>query len=500
MALVLYIAAAKMALNLVVTLGDNYFRDELYYLACAKRLAWGYVDHPPLSIVILAGTRALLGDSLVAIRLPVILATGVAVVLVGVLTRAMGGGRTAQWVAALAFAVMGTALAFASYFSMNPFDQVFWLLGAWIVVRILGGGDDRLWLVFGVVVGLGLLNKISVAFLVLGVLVGLVFSPRRRELLNPWLWAGGAIAVAIVVPHLVWQLFNKFPTLEFIRNAQAFKISPQPPLAFLGAQVLESNPATLPLWLGGLVALLVAPWVRPYRPLGVAFLAVLVLFLVQQAKPYYLAPAYPPLLAAGAIGLERWGDRRHWPWLAPLVGLWLLAGGVVVSLMGLPILSPEAYGRFVHATGFEAPQEERTDLATLPQILADRYGWENLAATVARVYGALPADDRPRAVILAWNYGEAGALEFYGPRYGLPPVLSTHNNYWVWGPGNATGDVIIAVGLRPQDLQPHCRSVEAAATVVSPYALPRENNLPVTICRGLKMPLMQVWRQLKRFI
>jgi len=499
-ALVLGIAAARMALNLAVTLGDNYFRDEFYYLACARRLAWGYVDHPPLSIAILAATRALLGDGLVAIRLPVILAGGVAVVLAGLLTRAMGGGRTAQWLAALAVAVMGTSLVFSSYFSMNAFDQVFWLLAALIVARILGGGDERLWLLFGIVVGLGLLNKISVGFFVGGIVLGLALSPQRRHLISPWLWAGGAVAVAMLVPHLVWQALHRFPTAEFIRNAQAFKIVAHSPLAFLGAQVLEANPVTLPLWVGGLVALLVAPWLRPYRPLGIAFVAVLVVFLVQQAKPYYLAPAYPPLLAAGAIALERWQNRRQSAWPAPAVGVLLLAGGGLVSLLSLPILSPDAYARLAGTLGIEAPQEERHAVAELPQFLADRYGWENLAATVGRVYDALPPDERARAAILAWNYGQAGALEFYGPRYGLPPVISAHNNYWIWGPGTATGEVLIVLGARPQDLQAQCASVESAATVVSPHAVPRENNLPITICRGLRVPLMTVWRWLKRFV
>lgn len=497
---VLCIAVAKMALNLAVTLGDDYFRDEYYYLACARRLAWGYVDHPPLSIAVLAATRAALGDGLVAIRLPAILAGGVGVVLVGLLARTMGAGRTAQWVAALAFAVMGTSLVFPSYFSMNPFDQVFWLLAALIAAVILGGGEVRLWLLFGVVVGFGLLNKVSIGFFVFGLMVGLALSPRRGQLLSPWLWAGGLIAAAMLTPHLVWQVFNGFPTAEFIRNAQTLKIVAQPPLAFLGAQVLQANPATLPLWLGGLAALLLMPSLRPYRPLGIAFVAVLGLFLVQQAKPYYLAPAYPPLLAAGAIALERWRDRRQWNWLAPVVAVLLLTSGTMVALLSLPILAPPTYARFSGALGITAPQEERQQLAALPQFLADRYGWENLAATVARVHAALPRNERARAVILAGNYGEAGALEFYAPRFGLPPVISGHNNYWLWGPGAATGEVVIVVGIAPQDLAAHCQSLEEATRVVSPHALPRETNLPVMICRGLRQPPTRLWGLLKRYV
>lgn len=497
---VVYVALAKAALNLAVTLNDNYFRDEFYYLACARRLAWGYVDHPPLSIALLATSRTLLGDGLVAIRLPAILAGGLAVILVGILTRAMGGGRTAQWVAALAFAVMGTSLVFPSYFSMNVFDQVFWLLAALIAAVILGGGEARLWLLFGVVVGFGLLNKLSIGFFVFGLMVGLALSPRRRQLLSPWLWAGGITAAALLTPHLVWQVSNGFPTAEFIRNAQTLKIVAQPPLAFLGAQVLQANPATLPLWLGGLAALLLMPSLRPYRPLGIAFVAVLALFLFQQAKPYYLAPAYPPLLAAGAIALERWQARRPRALMAPAAGVVLVAGGAVIALASLPILSPAAYERFVDAIGLEVPQEERHDLGQLPQILADRHGWENLATSVARVYSALPPEERSRAVILAANYGQAGALEFYAPRYGLPPAISGHNNYWLWGPGPATEEVIVTIGLPAQDLQPYCRSVEQAGIVVSPHAVPRENNLPVLVCRGLRMPPTRLWPFLKRYV
>lgn len=494
------VALARAALALVATRGDGYFRDEFYYLACARRLAWGYVDHPPLSVAVLAATRAALGDGLLAIRLPAIVAGSAAVVLAGLLVRVFGGGRAAQGLGALGVAVMGTSLAFASYFSMNAFDQVFWLLGTLVAACILAGGDRRLWLVWGVIVGLGLLNKLSMGFFVVGLGTGLLLSAARDHLRSRWFAAGLAVAGLIVAPHVAWQVAHGFPTLEFMRNAQAGKILGRGPLGFLGVQVLQANPATLPLWAAGLVALLGAPALRRWRPFGIGFLAVLALLLVQQGKPYYLAPAYPPLLAAGAVVIERramrTGRRRV---VAVLAGV-LVAGGAVVSLLTLPLLPPAAYVRLVAATGIGVPREERHETGALPQLLADRHGWENLAATVARVWEGLPAADRSRAVILAANYGQAGALEFYGPRYGLPPVLSGHNNYWLWGPGPATGEVVIVVGYRPEEVGGYCRSLVPAATVESAYVLPRENHLPVTVCRGVRVPLGELWPRLRRFI
>jgi hypothetical protein len=494
------LALALVHLGLHLATNGNYgiFRDELYYLACSDRLAWGYVDHPPLSIVILALTKQLFGDSVQAIRLPVALLGGLAVFLVGRFAGDLGGGRTAQWMAALAYLVTATSLVFFGFFSMNAFDAFAWIVCARIGARLLNGGDRRWWLVFGVAVGLGLLNKYSIGFFTFAFVVGLVLTPQRRILAGAWPWIGGAIAAALFAPHVVWELMNGLPTLEFIRTAQEKKIVAMAPLEFISAQILQTNPLLAPVWIAGLGVLLFSQTLRRYRAFGLSYLVLLALFLVQQAKPYYLAPIYPVMLAGGALAVERASITR--PWLPALAAGWLAFAGAFVAPMGLPILPPEMLVRYGEAIGVQAPREERSRAAELPQHFADRFGWQNMAATVAQVYNALPAEERQKAAIVTANYGEAGAIDYFGPALGLPRAISGHNNYWLWGYRDTTGEILITLGLPQPALAELCTSVEQKATVVSSYAMPFETDLPVYVCRGLKISMDEAWKRLKRFV
>ncbi len=494
----LLLALAAVAVHLLTNGTYGYFRDELYYIACSDHLAWGYVDHPPLSIAVLALTRALLGDSISAIRLPVALAAGACVFLTGLLARQMGGGRAAQWLAALGWLFTAATLAIFSFFSMNAFDMLFWVAGALLAARMLCTGDDRLWLAFGALMGLGLLNKISVAFFSTGLLAGLLLTPQRRLLWSRWLVAGGALAALLFLPHLLWQAAHGFPTLEFMHNAMLYKNMPMSPGTFIGAQLIDSNPLVAPLWIAGLGALLFSAALRPYRALGLAYLFVLALLMAQHGKPYYLFPAYPPLLAAGGVLVERLAARR-WRWLPAAAALWLSIGGIAVAPLALPVLPPRALAGYLRFIGIGPPREERSPLGALPQIFADRFGWPHLVEVVAGVYASLPPPERSRAAILAGNYGEAGAIDFFGAGDGLPRAISPHNNYWLWGPGGTDGSLAIAVGIPREDLERYFRSVEKAAVVESPWAMPLETNLPVYVCRDLRLPLPDAWRQIKRF-
>lgn len=494
-AVLMGLAVTKLLIHFFTNANYGYFRDELYYIACSDHLAWGYVDHPPLSIAILAVTRALLGDSIFAIRLPVVLCGAGCVVLTGLLARELGGGRYAQGLTALAYLTTAISLTMSSFFSMNAFDLLVWLVCLHIAVRLLQTGDTRWWLTLGVIVGLGMLNKYSVAFGVFGLVAGMMLTSSRRSLFSGRLLVGGALAALIFLPHLVWEAANGFPTLEFIRNATALKIVAMSPLAFFGAQIIENNPFVAPLWLTGLGYLLFAPLLRRFRPLGVMYVVVLLIFLLQHAKPYYVSPAYPALLAAGAVAAERL--RRG---LRAALVIWLVVGGVVVGAMAIPALPPATYIEVIHRLGVEPPREEKSHTSEMPQVLADRFGWENMTATIARVYQTLPPEQRARAAILASNYGEAAAVDFFGPRYGLPNAISGHNNYWLWGPHGATGEVVISVGFPKADLEKYCASVEQADIIVSPYAMPSETDLPVYICRDLRIPIEQAWPLLKSFI
>jgi hypothetical protein len=499
-AVLCYLALLTILIHFLSNGGYGYFRDELYYLACGEHLAWGFVDHPPFVAFMATVTRHLLGDSLFALRFFPAICGGLIVLLTGLTARELGGGRYAQALAAVAVMVAPVYLAIDNFFSMNCFDEVFWALAGYIVVRILKQGDPRLWLLFGWVAGLGLLNKYSMGFLGLGILVGLVLTPARKQLASKWPWLGGGIAFVMFLPHILWEIHHHFPTLEFIHNATVMKNMPQTPAQFMAGSILQMNPLTLPVWLAGLGFFFWSQAGKPFRLFGWVFVSILALFLLTRAKPYYLSPAYLFLLAGGAVAIETFLRGRNWNWFRPVsLGL-LLAGGAVLAPYVLPILPVETYLRYRSFLGLKAPQEEKGKLGKLPQQYADMFGWENMTATVAKVYNSLSPAEKEKCVIGASNYGEAGALDFFGRKFGLPHAISSHNSYWIWGPGEKPGEIAIIVGGSPEDYHGMYEDVQQAATVNCPYAMPYETNLPVYLCRRPRATLQQVWPRLKHFI
>jgi hypothetical protein len=497
---VLAVALGFLALQAMTNAlgGYGYFRDELYYLACSDHLAWGYVDQPPLSILVLKVWRTVFGDSLFALRLLPALAGTAVVLLTGRLSRQMGGGAFAQVVASLAAALAPQYLGVCGFYSMNSFDLVFWALLLLVFAKIAAGGEPRLWLAFGAIAGLGAQNKYSVLFLCLGLLVGLLFTPTRRALLSKWPWIGAVIALAIFLPHLYWQAQNGWPTLEFMRNATLHKNAQLSPLGFLGGQVLLMQPANVLLWVPGLLALLFSRDLRTFRALGIAFLAILVVFIEQHGKPYYLSPAYPALFAAGGVVLARICAAHSW--LKALLAAPIVLVGLLLVPFALPLLPVESFVRYSGSLGVRAGGEERDRPGRLDQHYADMFGWEELAHDVAAVQQGLPPEDRARCAIYAQNYGEAAAIDFFGPPLGLPRALSGHNSYWTWGPGSATGEVLIIVGGRIEEHRQHFRECVEAGRHRSEYARSFEGDLGIFVCRESVQPLAQLWPSLRDFI
>ena len=494
------VAAIHLLLHLATNGRYGIFRDEFYYLACADHLDWGYVDHPPLSIALLAGQRALLGDSVQALRLlPGLVGVGL-IVLAAIMARELGGGRFAQGLAALSVAIVPQYLVLTGFYSMNAFDLIFWAVAALLVVRIVRTDDPRLWLLLGLVTGLGLLNKISVLFFGAGLAVAMVLTPLRRHLLRPHPWLGGLVALALFVPHLLWQVRHDWPTLEFIRNATRYKIADVTPLQFLMAQGDEIHPLNAPVWIVGLWFLLASREGRRFRVLGIIYLVALAVMAIQKSKPYYLGPAYPMLLAAGAVALEGWTAERPWLRLRPALVAVLVLGGAFVAPLVVPLLPVETLIAYQRSLGLQAKPAEKQTLGPLPQHFADRFGWEELAEAVASVYESLPENERRAATILAANYGEAGALRYHGRRYGLPAAVSQHNNFYLWGPGPGSGAVVITVGIPIEDVQDAFESVTVGPRLESPYAMPYETRRPILVCRGLKVPLEDAWRRGKSYI
>jgi hypothetical protein len=501
LALLGLLGAGLFALHMALARGYGYFRDELYFLDCGRHLDWGYVDHSPL-IGLVARLALALGGSTYALRVFPALASAVLVVLTGLLAHRMGGGRFAQGLAALAVLVVPVYLATHSILSMNAFEPLFWMGCVWVLLRLLEGGSPRLWLAFGALMGLGVMNKHSTAFFGIAVVCGLLLTRERRQLLTPWPWLGAAVALALFAPNLAWQMRHDFATLELLRNvSRVGKNVVLGPVQFLAQQILLLHPALFPLWLAGLAFLFRARAGR-LRPLAWTYVVFFLLLLALKAKNYYLAPIYPMLFAAGAVaveaGLAKWRltAGRLWPRVA--LTAYVLVLGALIAPLALPLFSPERYVAYAKALGIAPPRTEVAHSGPLPQLFGDQFGWPELTAEVARIYHALPPDERRQAAIFANNYGEAGAINLFGPALGLPPAISAHQNYFLWGPRGHRGEVVIVLQDDRESLEQVCASVEEAGKHFHPWGMAEENN-PVFVCRGLHPPFPDLWPRLKKW-
>ncbi len=497
--MLLALALATVLIHFLSNGGYGYFRDELYAIACSKHLAWGYVDQPPFSEFVLALSGRLLGYSLFALRLLPAVCGGLVAFLVGLITRDLGGGRYAQALAATAFIIGGVYLAIDNYYSMNCLDHLFWALATCLLVRILKGGDTRLWVLFGLVAGVGLENKYSMGFLGLGLIVGLALTPARRHFLDKWLWVGGVLAALIFLPHVLWEVRNHFPTAEFIRNATIKKNLPMTPGVFLRECTLLVHPFTLPVWLAGLAYVFFAREGREFRALGWIFLAVLAILLSTHAKPYYFAPAFLVLLPAGGVAIETFLAHHQWNWPKPAYLIVLVLGGALTAPLVLPILPAETLIRYQAVIGIKASTGERGEAShQLPQIFSDRFGWPEMVAQIAGIYNHLSPEDKADCVIGASNYGEAGAIDFLGKPYGLPNAISSHNNYWYWGPGNKPGKVLLVIGGSKEDYDHLYEDVQQVATFTNAYA--QESGKPIFLCHKPRLTLQEAWPNIHNFI
>lgn len=501
-AILLSLAMAKLLIHLATNALGGYgvFRDELYYLACADHLDLGYVDQPPLSIYLLAVSRLLFGDSLFAIRLIPAVAGAVVVFLTGLMARELGGGRVAQVLAALCAITCPILLGVASVYSMNALDFLFWSLAAYFAIRLLKTEDPRYWLGLGLVLGLGSLNKISIFWYAAGLTAGFGLTRFRTWFLTRWPYIAGVLLVLFFAPYILWNISHDFAHLEFIRNATAGKYSGLSALTFLAGQLLINNPVISPLWFAGLLFLLFSSHAKWFRPLGIAYLIVLTILLInRQSKAEYLSPAYPVLFAAGATLFERFTQHRTWRWLRPVYAGLLIVSGSALAPLALPVLPVEHYIRYTERLELTPSSPEGKTLEQLPQFYADMHGWPEKVAAVAAVFHRLTPEEKVRCAVFADNYGRCGALDYYGRHYGLPKSIGKHNNYWIWGPREYTGDLMLILGGELRDHQEHFAQVEIVGSVSSSYCMPYENNLKIFLCRGLRTPLHELWKSLKLY-
>jgi 4-amino-4-deoxy-L-arabinose transferase-like glycosyltransferase len=470
----------------------GFHRDELATLDDARYLAWGYVAYPPVTPFIARAALEVFGPSLVGVRFLAALAQAVALVLTGLMARQLGGGRAAQIVAALAVAVAPVSLAAGALFQYVSFDYLWWVAIAYLMIRLLKSEDARWWLAIGAVIGLGMMTKYTMVFLVAGMIAGVLLTPARRYLRSPWVWCGVALSLAIFLPNFIWQVRHGFISLDFLTYIHARDIRIGRTQNFLIDQLLvAANPFTVLLWVAGLFYFFFAPDGKRYRLIGWMFVVPLVLFFIAKGRGYYMAPAYPMLLAAGAVVEERVVASLAAGWARLVRGHTcgvLVVGGLLAIAVVLPIAP-------VNSSWWKVANKVNDDFR-------EEIGWPELVETIAGIHASLPAEERARVGILAGNYGEAGAIDLYGPAHGLPEAISGINSYWLRGYGDPPPRTLIVVGLSRDFLERNFESCVLAGHVMNRYGVQNEETArhpDLFVCRRLRQPWPVFWKKFHYF-
>jgi hypothetical protein len=493
-ALVLYLAGAKLLFHLLTAARYGIFRDELYYLACAEHLDWGYVDQPPLIALVTWIARHLFGDWLPGLRFFPALAGAVLVWLTGKLARELGGGAFSQVLAALAVICVPIYLVMNHWLTMNAFEPLIWIGCVWCIVRAINRNDPRYWIWFGILVGVGMETKYGIAFFVVAVVLGMILTPERRFLLTKQFWIGAVIAFVIFLPNLIWLVRHDWPFLELMHNIrQGHRDVVRGPIAFVLDQVQILNPVLFPLWLGGLIWLLLGR----FRILGIVYVVLLATFILLRGKNYYLASIYPALFAAGAVAFEKITSAR-WRWSRVAYALALVGSTIILAPTVSPVLSPEGFIAYQKKLGLEPPKAENQPTGPLPQYFADEFGWREMTEVTARVYKSLSPEEQTRAAIFANNYGEAGAIDFFGPALGLPKSICNHQSYWLWGARDYDGSIVIVLGSDGIGDRKHFQRVEAVGRAEHPYSR-RDEHFDILLCRGFTGDLREAWKKMKKY-
>ena len=501
------IALFKFVLSMAFSGSYGYFRDELYYIACSDHLDWGYVDQPPLSIFILKASRWLLGDSLPAVRFTSALAGAAVVFLAAMIVRKLGGGRFAQITAACATFLSPIILVMAgTFFSMNAFDFLFWALAFYVLILIIKENRPKLWPLFGLVAGLGLMNKYSILFLGIGLVAGLLLTKERKHLINKWFWAAAAIVLCIMLPHIIWQISNGFPSLEFMQNARLYKNAPMSIGEFFFGQLLFTGFGQALIWMAGLCYFFFNKEGRKLLIFGLMYPIVFIVMLAGNAKVYYLSPIYTLYFAAGAVLLEKIFENRKW--LGMTIATLILAPSLVLLPYAVPMLPVETYLKYAEKIGISIDSGENNTLGELPQHYADMFGWEEFAGKIAGIYNKLTLEEKEKCIIWVRNYGEAGAVDFFGKKYGLPKAYCGHNSYWYWADLDKEISTVIFVSYsdNPAERLAELKhrnwfeSIELAGVKECRYCMPHENGRPLFLCRGAKITIKQIWADEKSFI
>jgi Dolichyl-phosphate-mannose-protein mannosyltransferase len=495
-------AAVALALHAATAGRYGYFRDELYFIACAKHLAWGYVDQPPL-VAVAAWLSSPAGYTLPALRALPILSAAATAALAAIIAGELGGGRFARILSALATILTPAYLLLGNTLTTTSFEPLSWTLATYCSIRIVRGGGARWWIFAALSIAFGVYGKYSIGLPVAALLVSLLLFRERRALRSVWALVGVAICAAAIAPNLLWQAAHGWPFVEVVREDALHRPALENGLllesanalanaaSFALEQIVYTNPPAAIVWGIGIVAPFCMRRLRYVRFISVAYCLTFIVAVTLSAKGYYICGFYVTLLAIGAVAVERAAPALRWTALAAIALV-----GVVAMPLSLPVLPVDGLIRYTQLSGLTGGGINRPHL--IQPVFAEEFGWRRLAGDVAAVYRSLPPSDRQGAAIYADTYADAGALDFFGPRFGLPPAISSQNSYYLWGTHGYDGRVLVAVGASRIDLlRRYYRDVRLARESDEPYRWIVEGPSPIYICRDPVAPLSVIWPKLR---
>lgn len=495
------LALLKLLLHLFTSTQYGFHRDEFLYIAMGDHLAWGYLEVPPLIAIVAKISAWLFGGSLFGYRFFPALTGAAVVFLTGLMAQKLGGGKFAQILAAVSVFVSPAYLRVNSLFQPVTFDLFFWVLGAYIFIGLLSQDkqQSKLWLALGIVFGLGILTKYTMLLFAFGLLVGLLLTDKRKMLLSKWPWISALIVFVMIAPNLLWQVHQGWPIFEHIKALGKYQFAHVEPMGFILMQLLM-NLFTFPIWIIGLYFFGISKKGYNFRPLAWSFMVILAVLLFFSGKAYYLLPAYPMLFAGGSFRIQEFVKSKNWGLLKPAIITWIVIVSIGVVPYGLPILPIEPFKKYAafmaeHFKLSEPLRWETGELHSIPQDYADMFGWENQVAMVAEVYHSLSSRDQKQCTIFAGNYGQAGAILYYGAKYDLPEPLCVNGSFYLWGPGSSSGEVLIAIDIDANALQQYYQVVQQVAIIT--HAIARETNVPIFLCRKPNITIQEIWPQLK---
>jgi hypothetical protein len=486
----------KLLIHFLTNTNYEVHRDGLLYIELGKHLSWGYQSVPPSIAVFADISRFLFGNTVFGIRFFPAIIGAFSLIIIGIMVKEMGGNRIAQFIALLAFLTSPAYLRSNTLFQPVSFDQFYWLLIAFLIFRLIRTERPVYWLWIGAAAGLAFLNKYSVVFFMTAFIISIFFTPLRKWLKSPYPYIGAGIALLIALPNLIWQYMHDWPVVTHMRELAETQLIHVRIDIFLLEQLMMNIPAVI-IWIPGLIFILFTREGKSYRILGLIFLFTLAQLIILRGKPYYSLGLYPMLFVFGGFALVRW--LQHKLVFARYV---VIAINLIIALLvlpvSLPVLKPEQFIRFTQITGTENTQRwEEGEYHELPQDYADMIGWEELAQIVSDAYYSLTPAERERCTIFANNYGEAGAINFYGKKLGLPPAISFHDSYLLWAPDSIPGDCFIKVG-ESDDVIEMYHDVQIVGRISTPYA--REHGVPVYLFKNPKTDFSNYYRiRLRQF-